>query len=103
MEAAKKTNYEFKVMHTSAHTTREADKDIRKITMHLLEKAVSTATPQRQSSPFVDLTDIGWEKLSTGWLQGVLDRSADEGLHEEADTTTEDRGVVLDYELSDAI
>ncbi len=48
----------------------------------------------------MDLTDKGWEKMSTGWLQDVLQKSSEEHLHEEADSR-EDRGVDLDYELSD--
>lgn len=100
MEAAKTADCEFNVIHTSSHTIRDGQKDVMKMTNHLIEKIVSTATPQTQSSPFVYLTDIGWKKISTGWLQGVLDRSSGEGLYEEGNTTTE---VDLDYELHNVL
>ena len=102
MEAAKKADHEFNVTHTSSHTTRDAQKDVTKMTDHLIEKTVSTETTQRQSSPFTDLTDVGWKTISTGWLQGVLDKTSDKGLYEEDDTIT-GQEVDLDYELSDVL
>lgn len=99
LQAAKKTNQEFNVLHTTAHTTRDACGDIMKMSQDLLEKSVTTMTQGRQSSPFVDFTDKGWDKMSTGWLQDVLKKSSEEHLHEEADNQ-DDRGVDLDYALT---
>ena len=101
LQAAKKSNEEFSVVHTTAHTVRDVQGDSVKMTNHLMEKNVTVMTPGRQSSPFVDLTDKGWEKMSTGWLQKVLERTSEEHLHTEVEREGEDRVVDFDYELSD--
>ncbi len=100
LEAAKKADKQFHVTHTSAHSTRDAHNGIYKIAKHLTDKAVTVVTPERQAPAFVDLTDKGWKKIGSGWLECVLQKTLEEDLPEESDKG-EDRGVTLDYELSD--
>lgn len=75
LQAAKKANKELSVVQTTSHSVRNAHADIQNMASHLAENTVTSMKPQRQSPPFKDLTDSGWEKMSTGWLQEVMQKN----------------------------
>ena len=99
LDAAKKTDCEFRVPPQSRqHTVRDATDDIQNITLHLMDKSVTSEMQGRQTSKFVHTTQKGWEKMSSpNWLAAILSGS----LVEEEEMR---RGEVgLDYELSDVL
>ena len=103
MSAAKKVDQELGCHQSSAHTVRDANKDVSKMVKVLLEKTVSSLS-ERNSPTFEDPTEKGLKKLcNTEWVQETLARNPLEEvtgfLQEEDDTSSID----LDYELSDVI
>lgn len=100
MEAAKKADKEFHAHRTTAHTTRDADKDILKITTHLLDNQVTSVMEDRTTPTFKDPTDDGMAKMcNTSWVKEILAKSADDDLDEEQREYS--REVDLDYEIFD--
>ena len=108
MEAAKKTDQEFQCHQSSAHTVREAEKDINKLAEHLLDKTVTIHSPDRNTPAFKDPTDSGYKKLcNTSWVQEILSKTGREecDLDVENEDTADDNmdNIDLDYEIADVI
>lgn len=104
MSAAKKVDQELGCHQSSAHTVRDANKDISKMVKVLLEKTTSSFLSERNSPTFEDPTEKGLKNLcNTEWVQETFARNPLEDatgfLQEEDDTSSID----LDYELSDVI
>ena len=106
MDAAKKTDREFQCHHSSAHTERDAERDISKLVEHLLDKTVVVHSPKRNTPAFTDPTDTGYKKLcNTSWVQEILSKTGREDCDldvEEDDMVDEDTDEIdLDYEIAD--
>lgn len=86
LQAAKKAQEELDVVQTTAYTVRDSHADMQKMTTHLEDKALTTMKPGHQSPSIVDLADSGREKMSTGWLQEVLQRTSQEHLHQDLES-----------------
>ena len=101
MDASKKVDREFKARQSTAHTVRDADGDINKLTTSLLEHAVTSANSERKSPPFTDPTDAGHKKIATtSWVADTLLSTSTEDLQlEQNDIELAD----LTYELSDVM
>ena len=100
MEASKKVDREFRASRSTAHTTKDATKDITRLTNHLLEREVVQELPERTSLVFIDPTDNGLDKMcNTNWIQDTLSRTECDSNPEEEDLL--DRITDQDYELSD--
>ena len=103
MDAPKKVDREFNVHRSTAHTVRDANKDIHWLTSSLLENKVTSEDVHQSSPPFTDPTAIGHKKISTTtWVMDTraTTSSLDEVLQMEH---SDDQSVDLDYELSDVI
>ena len=73
MEAAKATDKEFEAHRTTAHTIRDANKDILKISTQLLMKSVACAIQNRTSPAFEDPTGDGLAKIcNTAWVKDIF-------------------------------
>ena len=99
LDAARKADHTFGVPPPStAHTIRDADKDILKMVDHLVEKAASLETPDHSGPAFSDPTETGWKKMTNTWLKETLERtSTEENLEAERE---QGRELNIDYELS---
>lgn len=99
MSAAKKVDKEFSCQQSSAHTVREARKDIDKMADLLLEKSVTSFSTSRTSPTFNDPTEKGLKKLcNTEWVHEMLTRDVtDEDMEEE------EHVIDLDYDIADII
>lgn len=100
MDALKKADREFKCNQTTAHTTKDACKDIEVLTAHLLENKVTSISSERTEPAFEDPTETGMKKIcNTSWVKDTLSKLPAE---EEEDYSLP-RNVLddLDYELSD--
>ena len=85
MEAAKKTDNEFRCSRSSAHTMTDADSDI-KMMVYLMKAKVAQEMPNRSSPPFEDPT--------------APPRSKTPCQRQHRQMTTE---VNFDYELADTV
>ena len=72
MDASKKVYREFKTQQSTAHTVRDAERDIYKLTTSLLENKVTTESTERNSPPFADPTDTGYKIATTSWIADTL-------------------------------
>ena len=102
MDASKKVDREFKTRQSTAHTIRDAERDICKLTTSLLENMVTSENTERDSPPFTDPTNAGHKKIATtSWVADTLlsTSSIDDLQLEENETELAD----LNYELSDII
>ena len=105
MEAAKATDKEFEAHRTTAHTIRDANKDILKISTQLLMNSVTCAVQNRTSPAFEDPTDDGLAKIcNTAWVKDILAKvdspqTDDENLGEQEG----ENFIDLDYEISDVL
>lgn len=100
MEALKKTDREFKCTQTTAHTTKDACKDIELLTAHLLEHKVTSISSERTEPAFEDPTETGMKKIcNTSWVKDTLSKLPAE--EEEDYSLTRNILGDLDYELSD--
>ena len=102
MEAAKKTDHEFGCSRSSAHTTTDADSDINRMMVRLMEAKVAQEVSNRSSPPFEDPTEKGLDKMfNTSWIQDTLSKttSADDDL----EVGEQDMEVNWDYELADTL
>ena len=98
MDASKKVDREFDVHRTTAHTVRDADKGISKLTSILIEDKVVVQNKERISPCFSDPTDIGHKKLgTTSWLADTLAAISTEDLQEEV---SNEQLTEFSYELS---
>ena len=97
MEAAKKADNQFGVTpQATAHTVRDANKDIAKMASYLTDKEVTVIKPERTSPSFVDPIETGMKRLTTSWLEGVLSNTLpDDDLQRES----REGEVDLDFEL----
>jgi hypothetical protein len=104
MEAAKATDKEFEAHRTTAHTIRDANKDILKISTQLLINSVACAVQNRTSPAFEDPTDDGLAKMcNTAWVTDILAKvdspqTDDENLDGQEEV---ENFIDLDYEISD--
>ena len=81
------TDHEFQCHHSSAHTERDAERDISKLVEHLLDKTVVVHSPKRNTPAFTDPTDTGYKKLcNTSWVQEILSKTG----REDCDLDVED-------------
>ena len=72
-DAAKKADREFGVTNMSSkHTERDCNRDICNISTHLQNNQVTLVIPERTTPMFRDLTDDGWKKINSSWLERVL-------------------------------
>ena len=102
LEAAKKTDHEFRVPpHSRQHTVRDATDDINTITRHLLDKSIAAEVEGRDTPTFIHPTQKGWRTMSSpDWLSRVISSSL---VEEEGCEEGMRREVELDYELSDIL
>ena len=101
MDAYKKVDRDFNVHRSTAHTVRDADKDIRRLTHTLLDSNVTSEDCSRDSSSFTDPTTIGHKKIgTTTWVKDTLERSSCDDLEVE---DSGDQLMDLNYELSDVV
>ena len=103
IEASKKVDLEFRCSQSTAHTVREANRDINILKRALLETKVTTESDERTSPPFTDPVEIGHRKIgTTSWVADTLAATT---------TTTDDlemnvrndEAMDINYELSDVI
>ena len=75
MEAAKSTDKEFEAHRTTAHTIRDANKDILRPSTQLISNSIACTIQNRTSPAFVDPTDDGLAKIcNTSWVRTSLQR-----------------------------
>ena len=100
MDAAKKTDKEFNVHRPStAHTIRDATRDIDKMANILIERQVTSVTVDRDSPKFEDPTERGLKKMcNTQWVQETLSRNPFDDEVQSGDEHT----IELDFEIADA-
>ena len=73
MDASKKADHEFKSQQSTAHTVRDAERDICKLTTSLPKNKVTTENTERNSPPFANPTDTGHKKIATtSWVADTL-------------------------------
>lgn len=65
MDASKKVDRDFSVHRSTAHTVRDAQKDIQRLTGTLLRSEVTSEISSRNLPPFTDPTMIGHKKIGT--------------------------------------
>ena len=97
MEAAKKADNQFGVTpQATAHTVRDANKDIAKMASYLTDKEVTVKKTERTSPSFVDPIETGMKKLTTSWLEGVLSNTLPD---DDQQRELREGEVDLDFEL----
>ena len=102
MEASKKVDREFRCSQSTAHTVRDASRDINILTRALLETKVTTESDER-TSPFTDPVEIGHKKIgTTSWVADTLAATtfATDDLEM---NVRNDEAMDINYELSDVI
>lgn len=104
MEAAKRVDTVLGASRQStAHTVRDAGRDILKMATNLIERHTTEEILSRTAPVLADNSDVGWKKLTTtSWLKDVLSKKLqqDETV-ESADTTTDLE--IDDYEISNVV
>ena len=106
MEAAKATDKEFEAHRTTAHTIRDANKDILKISTQLISNSVACTIQNRTSPAFKDPTDDGLAKIcNSSWVKDILlkadSHQTDEDVLIREEETHVDNLMDIDYEISD--
>lgn len=100
MEASKKVDREFRCSQSTAHTVRDASRDINILTRALLETKVTTESDERTSPPFTDPVEIGHKKIgTTSWVADTLAATTDDLEM----NVRNDEAMDINYELSDVI
>ena len=99
-DAAKKADQELGVASTSSkHTQCDCNRDIFNISTHLQNNQVTLVIPERTTPMFRDLTDDGWKKINSSWLERALSSYPSTELQPDGE-----RGDVdMNYELSDVL
>ena len=99
-DAAKKADREFGVTNMSSkHTERDCNRDICNISTHLQNNQVTLVIPEKTTPMFRDLTDDGWKKINSSWLERVLSSYPTTELQPDGE-----RGEVdMSYELFDVL
>ena len=101
MDASKKVDRDFNVHRSTAHTVRDAEKDIRRLTRTLLDSKVTSEDSGRNSPSFTDPTTIGHKKIgTTTWVRDTLEKSSSDDLEVE---DSDEQLMDLNYELLDVI
>ena len=73
MQAAKKADREFGCYQSGQHTSRDANKDITKMSGHLLRAKAASEQEQRREPGFIDPTNAGLNTLcNTDWVKTTL-------------------------------
>ena len=100
MDAAKATDKEFEAHRTTAHTIRDANKDILNI---LIGNSVACIVQNRTSPAFQDPTDDGLAKIcNTSWVKDILEKADSPQTDDEATGEEEMEGFMdTDYEIAD--
>ena len=104
MEATEATDKEFEAHRTTAHTIRDANKDILKISTQLISNSVACTVQNCTSPAFQDPTDDGLAKIcNTSWVNNILAKvdlpqTDDDNLIGEEEI---ENFMDLDYEISD--
>ena len=102
MEAAKKSDREFGCSQSSAHTTTDAESDINKLMVRLMEAEVTQGLSNRTSPAFEDPTDKWLDKMyNTSWIQDTMSKSA--VIDDDLEVGEPETVVNLDYELTDTL
>ena len=95
LDVAKRSDHEFDTpYHSSRHTIRSADDDIKKMVKYLIEEKVTQESENGAKISFKDPLVIGMQKVVDGWLKFLVSP--------EPDTSTEDvsnNELELNYEL----
>ena len=90
--------------HTTAHTVRDSQRDITKLSRHLHENGVTSADQARTTTTFRDPTEDGLAKLcNTSWVQDTLSKISSQQTDEDDPDTHEETFVALDYEITDTV
>ena len=101
MDASKKVDRDFNLHRSTAHTVRDAQKDIQRLTGTLLRSEVTSEISSRNSPPFTDPTMIGHKKIgTTTWVKDTLAKNSSEDLQME---DNHEQLMDLNYELSDVV
>ena len=88
--------------HTTAHTVRDSQRDITKLSSHLHENGVTSADQARTTPPFRDPTEDGLAKLcNTSWVHDTLSKISSQQTDDP--DTHEETFVALDYEITDTV
>ena len=106
MKAAKKADEAFKVIpQSTAHTDRDASKDIERMVTYMKEKHISCELQERAGVIFSDPIEHGWKKIyTTSWIKDTLSRTSVKGENlENEGQEREDGDIDLNYELIDVI
>ena len=70
LDVAKRSDHEFGTpYHSSRHTTRSADDDIKKMVKYLIEEKVTQQSEDGAKISFKDPLVIGMQKLVDWWLK----------------------------------
>ena len=102
MDAAKKTDREFGCSQSSSHMTTDAESDINKLMVRLMEAEVTQELSDRTSPAFEDPTEKGLNKMfNTSWIQDTMSKSA--VTDDDLEVGEQDTVVNLDYELTYAL
>ena len=101
MDASKKVDRDFSVHRSTAHTVRDAQKDIQRLTGTLLRSEVTSEISSRNLPPFTDPTMIGHKKIgTTTWVKDTLAKNSSENLQME---DNHEQLMDLNYELSNVV
>ena len=101
MEASKKVDREFQCKQSTAHTTRDASRDIKILTGVLLESEVILEKEDRTSPSFTDPAEMGHKKIGTAsWVAETLAATRFATADLEVNIENEET-VDVNYELSD--
>ena len=100
MDVSRKVDCEFNARQSTAHAVRDANRDIGKLTITLLETKVMTENTERNSPPFADPTDIRHKISTTSWVADTLTITDIDDLQIEV---RDEELVDLNYEISDVV
>ena len=102
LSAAKQTDQEFGCHRTTAHSIRDAKRDVDKMVDTVHENKVTHLVENRNSLGFEDPTEKGLKKLcNTAWIQETVARNL---LDEESESLQDEEGILdFDYEIADVI
>ena len=104
LDAAKKADKAFCVTPPGGkHTVREACRDIKTMTNHLLEKGVANNLENRSSPEFTNPDDAGLDKLTSTWLHEASFWTCIDDTDPSSESTDEEneQSVDIHYETAD--
>ena len=103
LKASKKADEAFGLTpQSTTHTVVDSQKDVERMSKHLIESSVTVADHERRALPFTDPAIPGWKKFTTTkWIQDTLNKSQ---IQEDDEDDLQDEGEVdLYYELCDVV